>query len=244
MKNIKLLIEYDGTNYSGWQYQKNSRTIEEDLRDAIKKATKEEVSLIGSGRTDKGVHALGQVANFYTNSDIPGDKYKKILDHLLADDITIVESEEVDLGFHARFNARGKSYMYRIYNRNIKSPIHRNYSYHVPNRLNVEKMNEASKFFIGEHDFTAFKVKRTEVHTGLRIIEDAYVERNGEFVDFYIKGKGFMHNMVRIMVGSLILVGLEKEPPGYIKQVIESKDRTRAGKTVAASGLYLLKVFY
>ena len=244
MKNIRLTIEYDGTNYFGWQNQRHGKTIEGELEKALYRATGERVKLIGSGRTDKGVHALGQVANFYTSSTIPGDKYKILMDYLLPEDITIVDSEEVEMDFHSRYDSKGKFYKYRVFNRPKRSSIYRNYSYHVAKDLDIDKIEEAMEYLIGEQDFTAFKVRRTPVHTGVRIIEEAYVERNDEFVDFYFKGKGFMHNMIRIIVGTLILVGLGEKEASYLKEVIESKNREEAGKTVSPNGLYLLKVFY
>lgn len=244
MKNIKLTIEYEGTNYSGWQIQENAITIQEKLEEALEKLTKEKVKLIGSGRTDKGVHALGQVANFITNSSIPGEKYKYALKFLLPDDITIIESEEVDLNFHSRFDAVKKIYKYIVYNGEMPRALYRNFSYHVAYSIDLGKMIEASKYFCGTHDFAAFMATNSEVNTTVRTIYDISIVKNKELIEFTIEGNSFLRNMVRIIVGTLLYVGQGKIQIEDIPKIILDGKRENAGPTVPPQGLFLEKVFY
>ena len=244
MKNIKLIIEYEGTNYSGWQTQNDLTTIQEEVKKAIDIATGEKIQLIGSGRTDKKVHAFGQVANFLTNSNIPGDRYKYLLDFLLPQDISIVDSEEVDINFHSRFDAKRKRYKYIVYNQKLPSAIYRNFSYHVKDELNLNNMVEASKYFIGTHDFTAFKVSRTIKPNNIRTIYNIDIEKSGNIIEFTVEGNSFLHNMVRIMVGTLIYVGKGRIDKNDIPKIILGKDRDKAGVTAPPQGLFLEKVYY
>ena len=244
MRNIKLTLEYDGTNYLGWQKQKVGITIQGTLEEAIKFLTKEEVEVIGSSRTDAGVHAKGFVANFKTNSKIPSEKFREAINHKLPDDIVILKSEEAEEEFHARYNAIGKTYSYSILNRDVPSAIDRNYLYHVKRRLDVESMKEACKYFIGTYDFSAFKTSGSSVKTTVRTIKELYIEDNDDVIKIYVTGDGFLYNMVRIIVGTLIMVGSNKIKPLEIKNIIASKDREKAGICVPASGLVLEKVYY
>ena len=244
MRNIKLTLEYDGTNYLGWQKQKVGITIQGTLEEAIKFLTKEEVEVIGSSRTDAGVHAKGFVANFKTNSKIPSEKFREAINHKLPDDIVILKSEEAEEEFHARYNAIGKTYSYSILNRDVPSAIDRNYLYHVKRRLDVESMKEACKYFIGTYDFSAFKTSGSSVKTTVRTIKELYIEDNDDVIKIYVTGDGFLYNMVRIIVGTLIMVGANKIKPLEIKNIIASKDREKAGICVPASGLVLEKVYY
>lgn len=244
MKNIKLIIEYDGTNYKGWQSQEKVLGIQEVLEKNISSITCEKIKLIGSGRTDGGVHAFGQVANFFTESGIPGDKYKLILNNILPEDIRIQESMEVELDFHSRFSAKAKRYRYRIYNEEIPSAIYRNYSYHYKYPIDIDKMKEASKYFIGKHDFAAFKGRRSVVKSTIRTIYDLKIEKNEEFIDIIIFGNSFLRFMVRIIVGTLIDVSTGMMDIEDIPRIIESKDRNMAGRTAPSQGLFLEKVFY
>ena len=244
MKNIKLIIEYEGTNYWGWQTQNNLSTVQGEVKKAVDIATGEEIQLIGSGRTDKKVHALGQVANFITNSNIPGERYKYLLDFLLPDDITIVDSEEVDIKFHSRFDAKKKRYRYMVYNEKLPSAIYRNFSYHVKDNLNIEDMVEASKYFIGTHDFTSFKVSKTIKPNNIRTIYDINIEKKGSIIEFTFEGNSFLHNMVRIMVGTLIYVGNGKINKNEIPKIILERNRDKAGVTAPPQGLFLEKVYY
>jgi tRNA pseudouridine38-40 synthase len=244
MKNIKLTIEYEGTNYWGWQIQNNLSTVQGELKKAISIATGEEIHLIGSGRTDKKVHSLGQVANFITNSNIPGEKYKYLLDFLLPEDISIVDSEEVDINFHSRFDAIRKKYKYIVYNQKLPSAIYRNFSYHVKDDLNIDDMVQASKYFIGTHDFTSFKVSKTIKPNNIRTIYHINIEKKGDIIEFTFEGNSFLHNMVRIIVGTLIYVGKGRIKKSQIPGIILDKNRDKAGITAPPQGLFLEKVFY
>lgn len=244
MRNIKLTLEYDGTNYLGWQKQKVGITIQGTLEEAIKVLTKEEVEVTGSSRTDAGVHAKGFVANFKTNSKIPSEKFREAINHKLPEDIVILKSEEVEEEFHARYNAMGKTYSYSILNRDAPSAIDRNYLYHVKRKLDVESMKEACQYFIGTHDFSAFKTSGSSVKTTVRTIKELYIEDNDDIIKIYVTGDGFLYNMVRIIVGTLIMVGSNKIKPLEVKNIIASKEREKAGICVPANGLVLEKVYY
>ncbi len=244
MRNIKLTIEYDGSNYLGWQKQKTGETIQNTIEEAIKALTNEEVEVIGSSRTDAGVHAKGFVANFKTNSKIPSDKYREAINHKLPDDIVILKSEEVDESFHSRYNAKGKTYSYAILNRDVPSALNRYYLYHVKRKLDIEAMKEACKYFIGTHDFAAFKSSGSSVKTTVRTISKLYIDENNDIIKIYVTGDGFLYNMVRIIVGTLIMVGSNKIKPEEIENIIYEKDREKAGICVPAMGLVLEKVYY
>lgn len=246
MKNIKLLIEYDGTNYSGWQKQINSniRTIQGTIEECLNEITGEEIDLIGCSRTDAGVHAKGFVANFNTESRIPGDKFKYVINRLLPEDIIISDSQEIDMNFHARYSCIGKRYIFKILNREWPSPVLRNYTYHFKGKLDVESMNKAAQYLIGKHDFTSFKSSGSSVKSSVRTIMDAELYSVEDLVVFGISGDGFLYNMVRIIVGTLIEVGIGKRAPEDIITILEAKDRRKAGASAPARGLYLDEVFY
>lgn len=244
MRNIKLIIEYDGTNYNGWQTQKNKTTIQETIEEALKKVMNEDIELIGASRTDSGVHAAGQVANFKTSSSIKTERIPMALNSMLPKDIAIKHAEEVRDDFHARFNSKGKLYKYAILNDNTPSPLNRNYSYFYPNKLDINAMNEACKYFIGEHDFSAFKATGGSAKTSIRTIYECKFVKEDNILEFYISGDGFLYNMVRIIVGTLIEVGSYKIMPRDIIKIIESKDRKKSGKTVPAHGLCLMEIYY
>ncbi|MGF7058293.1 tRNA pseudouridine(38-40) synthase TruA [Brassicibacter mesophilus] len=244
MRNIKLLIEYDGSKYYGWQKQPKTLTVQENIELAINKTTNENVTLFGSGRTDKGVHARGQVANFHTNSRIPANKFRDALNCVLPDDISIRLSEEVDESFHSRYSALGKEYRYLIYNNKIRSPIYRNYSYHVPFNLDMKLMKEAARTFAGTHDFKAFMSSGSAVKNTVRTIHNISLEKDRDMIELKVSGNGFLYNMVRIMTGTLIEIGNERIDCNNVCDIIESKDRTKAGHTAPAQGLYLEKVLY
>lgn len=244
MKNIKLIIEYDGNNYFGWQKQNDKITIEGELTRALESVTGEEIKLIGSGRTDAGVHALGQVANFTTNSNIPGEKYKHALLPFLPDDISIRESEEVDLDFHSRFDASKKRYKYIVYNDEFPKAIYRNFSYNVPFKIKIEDMIQSSKQLIGTHDFTSFMVANTEVYTTIKTIYSISIKKERDLIVFTIEGSSFLRNMIRIIIGTLIYIGTGKIPKGQLHQILSDKRRESAGPTAPPQGLYLEKVYY
>ena len=244
MRNIKLTIEYDGKCYNGWQKQPDKLNIQGEIEKAIYNITQEEVDLIGSGRTDAGVHALGQVANFKTNSALPIEKLALAINSQLKSSIIIKKAEEVDERFHSRYTAKQKTYRYIINNSKTGTAIYRNLEYCFTVKLNVEKMVEAAKYFEGEHDFKAFKSSGTSGKNSVRTIYKAEVRQDGERIIIELTGNGFLYNMVRIISGTLLDVGLGKIEPNEIPDIIEKKDRTQAGKTLPAHGLYLVKVQY
>lgn len=244
MKNVMLIVEYQGTNFSGWQRQIGERTVEEEIEKALKKITKENIKLIGSGRTDAKVHAFGQVANFNTTSTIPASRFKYILNTRLPEDITIRESKEVDMDFHSRFSAKAKKYKYIIYNNKMPSALYRNYAYHIPRDIDIDKMKDASKEFIGTHDFTSFKGRRSVVKDAIRTIYKIDMVQNKDFVEITIIGKSFLRYMVRIIVGTLLEVGYGNLNRADIREIITSKNRSKAKKTAEPQGLFLMKVYY
>lgn len=245
MRNIRLLIEYEGTRYSGWQTQENAMSIQEIIEDAIYQVTGEKARVIASGRTDGGVHALGQVANFFTNERvIPGKNFKHPINSKLPPDIKILKSEDAELEFHARFNATRKRYKYIIYHGEMPRPIYRNFSYHVYGDLDIDKMIESSKEFIGTHDFKSFMGPKSVVDTTVRTIYDIDIVRKGELIEISIEGKSFLRHMIRIMVGTLVYIGLGKIQMEDLTKIIQGRDRTLAGPTAPSQGLFLEKVYY
>ena len=245
MRNIKLVIEYDGKEFNGWQKQPNKLNIQGTIEKAIETITKEKVDLIASGRTDAGVHALGQVANFKTNSNIPIDKFAIAINSNLKKSIIIKSAEEVDERFHSRLSCKKKTYRYIINNSKYGTAIYRNLETCIKEKLDIEKMKEAIKYFEGEHDFKAFKASGTSSKSSVRTIYKAEViEKENDRIYIELTGNGFLYNMVRIIVGTLVEVGIGKIKPEDIKKIIESKYRKNAGKTLPPQGLYLLKVDY
>lgn len=244
MRNIKLTIEYDGKCYNGWQKQPNKLNIQGEIEKAIYNITKEKVALIGSGRTDAGVHALGQVANFRTDSQIPIEKLAIAINSQLKNSIVIKNAEEVNERFHSRYNAKQKTYRYIINNSKTGSAIYRNLEYCFPIKLDVEKMKKAAKYFEGEHDFKAFKSSGTSSKNSVRTIYKAEVKQDKERIIIELTGNGFLYNMVRIISGTLLDVGLGKILPEEIPNIIEEKNRQKAGKTLPPHGLYLVAVEY
>ena len=244
MRNIKLIIEYDGKKFGGWQKQPNKLNIQGEIEKAIEEITGEVVELNASGRTDAGVHSLGQVANFKTNSKIDIEKIPVAINSKLKQSIRVICAEEVDDKFHARYSCKGKKYRYVINNSKYGSAIFRDLEYHSPIKLDIKNMQKAAKFFEGEHDFKGFKASGTSSKNSVRAIYSAKVIEDGEKVLIELEGNGFLYNMVRIISGTLLDVGLGKIKPEEIPEIIESKDRTRAGKTLPAQGLYLVEVYY
>lgn len=244
MKNIKLTIEFEGTNYAGWQRQKNAITVQQKLEETVRKLTGEKIEITGSSRTDAGVHARGFAASFLTNSTIPPYSFREALNSMLPEDIVILQSEQVSEEFHARYSCTGKRYSYTILNRPQPSALERNYVYHYKRELDVEAMKKACKFYIGRHDFYAFRSTGSSVKTSTRNVRKAWIDKTGEKLIFYVEADGFLYNMVRIMAGTLIDVGIGKIFPEDIGEIIKSKDRNRAGNTAPASGLCLEAVYY
>ena len=245
MKNYKMIITYDGTRYYGWEHQPTTdMTIQGKLESVLSAMTGTEVEVIGAGRTDAGVHALAQMANFKTNSKLPVEKYPIALNTKLKKSIRIQKAEEVEENFHSRYHCKQKTYRYIINNSGQGSSIYRNLEYFIPNKLDVEKMQEAVKYFEGEHDFKAFKASGTSSKSSVRTIYKAKVEKQGERIIIELTGNGFLYNMVRIIAGTLVEVGLGKIKPEEISEIIEKKERANAGKTLPPQGLYLVKVEY
>lgn len=244
MRRIKLIIEYDGSAYHGWQYQDNAVTVQEELRDAIEGLTGVSTIPEGAGRTDAGVHAYGQVACFNTTSSIPPARFAAALNSFLPHDISIVSSEEVDNNFHARFSAIRKHYRYIIINRQHKSALWANKAWHIRDKLNFDAMNEAAKYLIGHHSFKAFCASGHSTKTFNRTILKSEWCRDGDFLTFDTCGDGFLYNMVRIMVGTMVDIGRDRLSPSTIKQAIIEGDRNDLGVTAPPSGLYLMEVSY
>jgi tRNA pseudouridine38-40 synthase len=246
MRNIKLILEYDGTSYHGWQSQIGSGmpTIQDVLDQALKRLTNESIKTVSSGRTDAGVHALGQVANFKTESRIPPEAWAPALNHWLPNDIRVLLSAEVPGDFHARFSARGKIYCYKILNRQMPSALHRNVAWHVAKRLNLRNMRLAAACLVGKHDFSAFRSSACQAKTPVRTLHALTIKKCGEFVEVCLEADAFLMHMARNIVGTLVDVGLKRRHAEDVRRILLSCDRKMAGKTAPSCGLYLLKVFY
>ena len=245
MRNIKIIIEYHGRGFNGWQKQPDKLNIQGTIEKAIESITGEQVDLTASGRTDRGVHALGQVANFKTNSNIPIEKMAIAINSNLKKSIRIISAEEVDDKFHSRLTCKRKTYRYIINNSEYGTAIYRNLETHIPLKLDAGKMQEAVKYFEGEHDFKAFRASGTSSKSSVRTIYNAEVKQMpDERIFIELTGNGFLYNMVRIIAGTLVEVGLGKIQPSEIENIIKSKNREMAGKTLSPQGLYLVKVEY
>ena len=244
MRNIKLIIEYDGKKFGGWQKQPNKLNIQGEIEKAIGEITGEDIELNASGRTDAGVHSLGQTANFKTNSKIDIEKFPVAINSKLKQSIRIIKAEEVEENFHSRYSCKGKRYRYIINNSKYGSAIYRDLEYHMPVKLNVEAMQKAIKYFEGEHDFKGFKASGTSSKSSVRTIYSAKILQEGDRIIIELEGNGFLYNMVRIIAGTIVDVGLGKIKPEEIPEIINSKDRNRAGKTLPPQGLYLVEVYY
>ena len=244
VRNIKLTIEYDGKDFNGWQKQPTKLNIQGTIEQAIKQITGEDVNLNASGRTDAGVHALGQVANFKTNSKIPIEKFAIAINSKLKRSIVIKKAEEVDEKFHSRLSCKRKTYRYIINNSPEGTAIYRNLETHIPQKLDVERMKKAVKYFEGEHDFKAFKASGTSSKSSIRTIYEANVYQENEKIMIELTGNGFLYNMVRIIAGTLVEVGFGKLEPEKIPEIIQEEKRENAGKTLPPNGLYLVKVMY
>ncbi len=244
---IKLRIEYDGTNYVGWQKQKKGISVQKEIENCLKKLFNEEILLFVSGRTDSGVHALGQVAHFDIHSQINPSKISSAINFYLKDSdnrISILESKEVDKSFHSRFSAKKRTYFYRILNRKSPSPLLTNRAWFIPYNLDTTDMLEASKCLIGKHDFNSFRSSQCQAKNSIRSIDEITILRKDDEIHFSISAKSFLHNQVRIIVGSLVNVGRKFWKRDKIKEVLKQKLRTKAGPTAPSHGLYLEKISY
>lgn len=244
MRNLKITIEYKGTNYHGWQRQNNAVSIQEALEVAIEKITREKVTLTGSGRTDCGVHARGQVANFFSSTRIPADRLPSAINSQLPKDIVVVCCEEESEGFHSRYSAQGKEYSYTIYNKQYQSPFYSDTSWHIPYSLDLSKMIESCKYFVGTYDFVGFMSTGSSIKTTVRSIYTFELNHDNGIITFTTRGNGYLYNMVRIMVGTIVEVGKGKIQPNELPGIIASKERNNAGPTAPAQGLCLERVFY
>ena len=242
IRRIMLIVSYDGTSYNGWAVQSSTpNTIEGELNRAINALTGENVQVIGASRTDAGVHAYGNVAVFDTASTIPGDRFIYALNHELPQDIRIVKSLEVSKDFHPRHCNTEKTYKYRILNTKICDPTRRMYTCHFSMPLDVEVMNQAAHYLIGEHDFTSFCNVESQALSHVRTITDIRIQKDGDEVVIYVTGNGFLYNMVRIIAGTLMQIGRGKGGPGKLKTILSKKNRAAAGPTAPPQGLFLVE---
>jgi tRNA pseudouridine38-40 synthase len=241
---IKLIVEYDGTNYVGWQRQKNGTSVQQMLEDAFFAAANERVSIIGAGRTDAGVHALSQTAHLDTNTTIPPQKISYAMNAHLPSDIRVKESSAVDDCFHARYGAKAKTYVYTYYNAPHASAIYRSFSAHVSGEIDIKAMSEAAKHVVGTHDFLSFCASGSEVDTSVRIVYKLQVTSEPPFIRIEITGSGFLYNMVRIIAATLMDVGKGRLHAGDLKAIITGKDRSLASATAPARGLMMKQVYY
>lgn len=245
MRNVKMTIKYDGSRYKGFQRLKdNDMTIQGKIESVISKMTGEDIEIIASGRTDMGVHAYNQVANFKTNSDMSIKKMQAYLYEYLPEDIVVHKIEEVEDRFHSRYNAKSKVYLYKIDNSQVHDPFLRKYTNHIPKKLDIDLMKEGSKHLIGEHDFTSFASSKSKKKSHVRNINSIDIVEKNNLIEIYVEGDGFLYNMVRIIVGALTDVGSKRKEPQDIKAMLEQKDRSKSSDTAPAKGLYLYKVKY
>ena len=245
MRNIRLLIEYNGTNYQGWQVQPKGPTIQGMVEEKLALITGEAVHLIGSGRTDSGVHAFGQVANFKTKSQLNIHSIQKALNSLLPPDIMIQRAEEVEEGFDARKQSKSKVYEYRILNRELRSAFDHEYAWHIPQKLDLEEMRKATRILIGEHDFLSFRSVGSPTRTAIRrVIRAEWKKGQDGFIRFEVEANGFLKQMVRAMVGTLVEVGKGKIDSEEFRKILDSRNRKEAGPTAPAHGLFLKEVKY
>ena len=244
LRRFKLIVEYDGTDYCGWQRQINGPSVQQTLEETLSRLTGETLAVTGSSRTDAGVHAMGLCAHFDSATRIPAEKIAFALNTMLPEDVRIRESSLAPEGFHARYSAAGKVYRYRFYNSRHASAIGRQYAAHVPLVLDEERMHEEAQALCGTHDFEAFAASGSVVKSTVRTIYRVQVRRLGDEVELLVLGDGFLYNMVRIIAGTLMEVGTGKREPGAIAKAIETRDRLALGQTAPAKGLTLMRVLY
>ena len=254
MRNILLTVEYDGTNFHGWQRQPEARTVQGELERVLSIVCRCPIQINGTSRTDAGVHALGQRASFCGDFGIPAEKLPLAVNNILSGgmnatgkigDVRIIEAKEVDTDFHARYEAKGKKYIYRILNKEETQIFSRNYQYQVKKKLDFDAMQKGAEYIVGTHDFKCFQAAGgEEKKTTVRTVYSLKLKKEAEEIILEIKGDGFLYNMVRIITGTLVDVGLGKIKPEQVKEIIESKDRQNAGHTAPPQGLYLAEVYY
>jgi tRNA pseudouridine38-40 synthase len=245
MQNFKIIIEYDGTAYHGWQRQATDRTIQGEIENALMTMTGNKITVIGSGRTDAGVHAYGQVANFRCNTSLGPEVFQNGLNSLLPEDIVIRSCESVSEKFHARYDAQSKTYHYRMLNRRLPIAIFRQYAWHIRKKLDLNAMEIALRYIVGRHDFKAFEGSGSPRESTVRCVMNSdLVETEEGYLVLRIEGDGFLRFMVRNIVGTLVDAGLGKITPFDVERILASKDRNLAGITAPAHGLFLMEVKY
>lgn len=244
MRNIRLVLSYDGTRYCGWQTQSDLPSIQQTVETVLQEVAGERCNLIGSGRTDSGAHALGQVANFRTSSNIDLGALKRALNGLLPADIRVLRTLLARDDFHARFDARKKTYRYQIFTGKVLSPFDFPFWHHVPQPLDGDAMSRAAKLFLGRRDFSAMAAASTSVHNRTRRVDESCWKRRGHCWTYQIEADGFLHHMVRNIVGTLLEVGLGRLSAMDVAAILKSRDRRRAGPTVPAKALFLVRVKY
>lgn len=245
MHRYKVILEYIGEGYCGWQKQKESLSLQQVIEDAIFSFSKEKVAVTVAGRTDAGVNAYGQVAHFDLNNYYEPRRLMQSINHFSRPHtVGVVFAEEVNLDFHARFSAKSRHYVYKILNRPSINIINNGFMYWVRHDLDTEKMQEAANFLLGRHDFSSFRASECQSNSPIRTLDKIDIVRQGDVIEIHISALSFLHHMVRNIVGSLVLVGSGKWKPIQIKEVLEAKDRKAAGPTAPACGLYFLKVDY
>ncbi|WP_265444278.1 tRNA pseudouridine(38-40) synthase TruA [Acetivibrio straminisolvens] len=245
MRNIKMTVQYDGSRYLGWQRLGDSdKTIQGKIEMVLSAMTGENIEVIGSGRTDAGVHAIKQVANFRTQSRMPLEAMLDYCYRYLPEDILIPDMQEVDERFHSRYNAKAKKYLYRIWNDKFHNPFYRKYTCHIPDCLDIDLMRAAARYLVGEHDYTSFTSLKSKKKSKVKKVYSIDIEMKDKMIDILFYGNGFLYNMVRIMTGTLIEVGLGKISPDSVESILRGKDRSLAGYTAPSNGLFLYDVEY
>ena len=244
VRNIKVILEYDGSSYCGWQRQPRHPTVQELVENSLHKLFKERIKLSVAGRTDTGVHAKGQVINFVTCSSIPVPAIRPALNSYLPPDIKVKKVQEVSLNFHAQKSALSRLYRYIIYNHPFPNPFYRNFSWYVPFSLEIGNMKEASRYLIGRHDFSSFLAQGSPVYSPVREIEKVVFFIKGRFMVIYIRADSFLYRMVRNIIGTLVQVGRGEILPPRVKEILDARDRTAAGPTAPPQGLYLVRIRY
>ncbi len=244
MRNVCLTIQYDGTTLHGWQRQKDAMTVQQLLEDALYALTGEKTNMIGCGRTDAGVHALAYVCNFHTDASIPDESFPAAMNTKLPSCVRVHAAKTVPDTFHAQFDVVKKTYIYKIQTAKIPNVFYSPYTWHFPYKLDIQKMQQAAGYFLGEHNFEAFCASGATVTSFVRTIYDLNIEQDGDILTITVCGNGFLYNMVRIIAGTLAYVGCGRIAPEAIKQIIESRNRETAGITAPPQGLYMAKTEY
>ena len=245
MRNIRIKITYEGTRYQGWQKQDTSdNTIQGKFETLLSRMCGEEITIQGSGRTDAGVHALGQIANFHTHCTMTTEEMLTYINQYLPEDIAVVEAQEVPERFHSRLNAKGKRYSYRVWNSSIPNVFWRRYSHTEPEELDIQVMKDAAAHLLGEHDFKSFTSTKKGKKSTVRRIDRISIDKDGDMITFVYEGNGFLYHMVRILTGTLLEVGKGNRTPHSIPELILAKNRELAGELVPGKGLVLEEVYY